>query len=142
MQIQQLSVSSLFGIFDHVIPLNMNERITIIHGPNGFGKTVMLRMLNGFFNSRYSVFMTIPFTKFRVDFDNGNGVEVLKNPEALEKSKKGEHINFDFYELGKEKVSFPLKASRNTLDPKVLKIDIKLYISRYKSHISVSGSRS
>jgi len=29
-----------------------------------------------------------------------------------------------------------------TLDSKVLKLDIKLYISRYKSHTSVSGSRS
>jgi predicted ATP-binding protein involved in virulence len=117
MQIQQISVSSLFGIFDHIIPLNVDERITIIHGPNGFGKTAMLRMLNGFFNSRYSVFKTIPFTKFRVDFDNGNSVEVLKNSEALEKSKKKEYIiSFDFYELGKEKVSFPLRATKNTPD--------------------------
>ncbi|MEB3233399.1 MAG: hypothetical protein VKJ64_20490, partial [Leptolyngbyaceae bacterium] len=113
MQIQQISVSSLFGIFDHVISLNMNERITIIHGPNGFGKTAMLRMLNGFFNSRYSVFRTIPFTKFQVNFDNGNRVEVLKQAEASGKSKKRESISFDFYELGQEKVSFPLKASSN-----------------------------
>jgi predicted ATP-binding protein involved in virulence len=38
MRIQQISVNGLFGIFDHVIPLNMDERITIIHGPNGFEK--------------------------------------------------------------------------------------------------------
>lgn len=114
MQIQQISVRSLFGIFDHVIPLNRDERITIIHGPNGFGKTAMLRMLNGFFNSRYSVFRTIPFTKFRVDFDNGNSVEVLKNPEALDKFKKRENIIFDFYELGQKKVSFSLRAIKNT----------------------------
>ncbi|NET60165.1 MAG: excinuclease, partial [Symploca sp. SIO2E6] len=70
MRIQQISVSGLFGIFDHVIPLNMDERITIIHGPNGFGKTVMLKMLDGFVNSRYSVFRTIPFSQFKVEFDN------------------------------------------------------------------------
>ena len=58
MKIQQISVSGLFGIFDHVIPLNVEDRITIIHSPNGFGKTALLRMLNGFFNSRYSVFRT------------------------------------------------------------------------------------
>ena len=116
MQIQQISANGLFGIFDHVIPLNTNERITIIHGPNGFGKTAMLRMLNGFFNSRYSVFRTIPFTKFRVDLDNGNSVEVLKTSEALEKGKKREHISFDFYEFGLEKVSFPLKAAKSPPD--------------------------
>ncbi|WP_353259232.1 hypothetical protein [Prochlorothrix hollandica] len=90
MQIQQISVSDLFGVFDHVIPLNVDERITIIHGPNGFGKTAMLRMLNGLFNSRYSVFRTIPFTKFRVEFDNGSHVEVVKSPENSGKSKKRE----------------------------------------------------
>ncbi|MEA5619582.1 AAA family ATPase [Cronbergia sp. UHCC 0137] len=116
MQIRQISVTDLFGIFDHVIPLNMDERITIIHGPNGFGKTAMLKMLNGFFNSRYSVFRTIPFTKFRVDLDNGNSVEISKNSEALEKGKKRENISFDFYQLGLEKVSFPLKATKSSPD--------------------------
>ena len=116
MQIQQISANGLFGIFDHVIPLNMNERITIIHGPNGFGKTAMLRMLNGFFNSRYSVFRTIPFTKFRVDLDNGNSVEVLKSSEILEKGKKKEQISFNFYESGLKKNSFPLNAKKNPPD--------------------------
>ena len=109
MQIQQISVNKLFGIFDHVIPLNMDERITIIHGPNGFGKTAMLRLLNGFFNSRYSVFRTIPFSQFQIDFNNGDRVEISKNPETPDKQKKREQISFDFYELGQEKTSFLLK---------------------------------
>lgn len=88
MRIQQISVSGLFGIFDHVIPLNMEERITIIHGPNGFGKTAMLRMLNGLFNSRYSVFRTIPFSNFRVEFDDSSSVEVVKNSDTLKKKKE------------------------------------------------------
>jgi len=116
MQIQQISVSGLFGIFDHVIPLNMDERITIIHGPNGFGKTAMLRMLNGFFNSRYSVFRTIPFIRFRVEFDNGSSVDVVKNPDNSEKTKKRDHINFDFYESRAQKVSFALKGTNNPAD--------------------------
>lgn len=116
MQIQQISVISLFGIFDHVISLNMDERITIIHGPNGFGKTAMLRMLNGFFNSQYSVFRTIPFTRFRVDFDNSNSVEVLKSSEASEKLKRREQIKFIFYESGQEKDSFSLRKTLKTSD--------------------------
>ncbi|MEA5515978.1 ATP-binding protein, partial [Nodularia sp. UHCC 0506] len=113
MQIQQISVDGLFGIFNHVIPLNLDERITIIHGPNGFGKTVMLRMLNGFFNSRYSVFRTIPFVKFRVEFDNGSRVEVVKTSETLEENKKREHITFDFYQPGLPKNSFSLSKTKN-----------------------------
>jgi predicted ATP-binding protein involved in virulence len=46
MRIKQISVTKLFGIFDHVIPLNLDERITIIHGINGVGKTSILRLIN------------------------------------------------------------------------------------------------
>jgi len=59
-RIKQISVKGLFEIFDHVIPLNIDERITIIYGLNGFGKTAILRILNGFFNSQYSELRTIP----------------------------------------------------------------------------------
>jgi predicted ATP-binding protein involved in virulence len=61
MQIQQISVTDLFGIFDYVIPLNITDRITIVHGPNGFGKTAMLRLLDGFFNSQRSAIEDIKF---------------------------------------------------------------------------------
>jgi predicted ATP-binding protein involved in virulence len=81
----------------------MDKRITIIHGPNGFGKTAMLRLLNGFFNSRYSVFRTIPFSQFQINFNNGDRVEISKNPETPENQKKREQISFDFYEMGQEK---------------------------------------
>lgn len=70
-RIKQISVKDLFGIFHHVIPLNMDERITIIHGPNGFGKTIILRLLNDLFSHRNSTLRAIPFSEFRVEFENG-----------------------------------------------------------------------
>jgi predicted ATP-binding protein involved in virulence len=79
MQIQQISVTGLFGIFDHVIPLNMADRITIVHGPNGFGKTAILRLLNGFFNSRYSVFREIPFNHFQIVFESETIIDIVKS---------------------------------------------------------------
>lgn len=94
MRIKQISVSGLFGIFDHVIPLNMDERITVIHGPNGFGKTAMLRILNAFFNSRYSDLRTIPFSKFCVEFDNGSNVEIIKSSNSSEEIENNFVINF------------------------------------------------
>jgi predicted ATP-binding protein involved in virulence len=106
MKIKQISVDGLFGIFNHVIPLNIDERITIIHGPNGFGKTAMLRLLNGFFNSRYSVFDSIPFSIFRVEFDNLNCIEIAKIPEDSRKPKKRNQITFNFYQSNLEKESF------------------------------------
>ena len=88
MRIHKISVTNLFGIFNHTIPLNLDERITIIHGPNGFGKTILLRMLNGLFNSRYLELVTIPFSEFRVEFDNGEQLVVTQSIENTSKTKK------------------------------------------------------
>lgn len=109
MRIQQISVSGLFGIFDHVIPLNMDDQVTIIHGPNGFGKTVILRMIDGFFKSQYSVFRNIPFSKFRVEFDNSSSVEIAKNYNNTENQQ---NITIYFSEKDSQTVSFSPKSRK------------------------------
>ncbi len=76
MRITKISVKKLFGVFDHEIPLNQESRITILHGPNGVGKTVLFRMLDGLFSSKYSVFREIPFERFCVEFSNGHALAV------------------------------------------------------------------
>lgn len=82
MRISSVSVRGLFGVFDHRIPLNLDERITIVHGPNGFGKTVLLRMLYGLFNARYSDLLKIPFHDLVVAFDTGVHLHVSKAPNS------------------------------------------------------------
>ncbi len=118
MRIKQISVNGLFGIFDHVIPLNMDDRITIITGPNGFGKTAILRIVNGFFNSRYSELRTIPFSKFKIEFDDGSDVEIIKNNENQKESQKN---NLIFQ--SKENI-FPLEAIKIRFDIVNSRLDI------------------
>lgn len=108
MRIQQIYVSGLFGIFDHVIPLNMDERITIIHSPNGFGKTAILRILNSFFNSQYAELRAIQFRNFRIEFDDNSNIEIIKNAENAEELEKN-NIIFNFYQPDLEPASFSLK---------------------------------
>ena len=72
MRITEISVTSLFGIFNHTIQLNISDRITIIHGPNGFGKTIILKMLYGLFNDTYDELREIPFDSFQVKLENGD----------------------------------------------------------------------
>ncbi|MBD2579750.1 AAA family ATPase [Oscillatoria sp. FACHB-1406] len=98
MRIEKISVKGLFGIFDHVIPLNMDEQMTIIHGPNGFGKTAILKMINGLFNCQYSIFQNIPFLEFELQFDNDNRIRVSKDKERHNKAKKKNQILCEFYE--------------------------------------------
>jgi hypothetical protein len=72
MQITKVSVTSLFGQFDHVIPLESPDRVTIIHGPNGFGKTVMLKMIASFIEGKPDIFKRTPFDKFSVTLSDGS----------------------------------------------------------------------
>jgi predicted ATPase len=82
MKIKQLSVQKLFGMFDHVVPFNLGERITIIHGSNGLGKTALLRMVNCFFSGKYSELREIPFSVFRIDFDNDSALQITRKDDG------------------------------------------------------------
>lgn len=114
MRIKQITVKHLFGIFDHTINLNMEERITIIHGKNGFGKTSILRLVNGFFNLKYSDIRAIPFQKFTIIFDDNSFVDVVKaSTSNNKKSNVRPKIDFNFTSSDqKEKLTF----SPNLLD--------------------------
>jgi predicted ATP-binding protein involved in virulence len=92
MRITKIFVEKLFGVFDHEIRLNIADRITIIHAPNGYGKTVILKMLNGLFNATYSDLRTIPYKSFNVEFDDGRRIKVQKHPQDNEQRQ----IQLDF----------------------------------------------
>ena len=81
MRITKVSVKGLFGMFDHEIPLNQESRITIIHGPNGVGKTVLMRMLHGLFNYEYEFVGRVPFQRLSIFFDD-NGIIHVKVLES------------------------------------------------------------
>jgi predicted ATP-binding protein involved in virulence len=100
MRIKQISVTDLFGVFEYVIPLNMEEHITIIHGKNGVGKTTLLKLINGFFQLRYSELRNIPFSHLKIDFDNEDYIKVKKaNKETPKKGKSesNERNRLTFY---------------------------------------------
>ncbi|NJK77295.1 MAG: AAA family ATPase [Microcoleus sp. SU_5_6] len=100
MRVSKIYVTKLFGIFNHPVSLNAEDRITIIHGPNGFGKTALLRLINGFFNSQYSELLSIPFAEFRIDFDDGSYLRITKQTIATTKPTVSNHendINLAFY---------------------------------------------
>ena len=83
MRIREFSVAELFGIFHHHVPLNLEDRITIVHGPNGFGKTVLLGMLDGLFNGEYAVFRRVPFREFQAALEDGRELRVHRFPSDV-----------------------------------------------------------
>lgn len=88
MRIRRVFVEKLFGFFNHDIRMNMDDRITIIHAPNGFGKTAILRMIDGLFNSRYSHLVAFPFGAFGVELDDGTLLRVEKQNASGRRGKR------------------------------------------------------
>jgi predicted ATP-binding protein involved in virulence len=84
MRLTKVRVTKLFGLFDHEIPLNREERITIIHGPNGFGKTIVLRMMAALISGLNAPFLEVPFEAFTIEYDDGR--RLMVEPVASEPS--------------------------------------------------------
>jgi energy-coupling factor transporter ATP-binding protein EcfA2 len=84
MRLVRVEVKKLFGLFDHAIDLRTDERITIIFGPNGIGKTVILRLIDDLFGGRYELFQKIPFEVFALYFENDIAVSIqaIETPQA------------------------------------------------------------
>lgn len=84
MRIQKVLIKGLFGRFDHEIHLNLSDRITIIHAPNGFGKTAILRLIANLFSSSNAALFSIPYSRLDVQFEDGGTISVIpqKGPEG------------------------------------------------------------
>jgi predicted ATP-binding protein involved in virulence len=91
--------------------MNLEDRITIIHGPNGFGKTALLRLIAGFFSNANGALRSIPFTELEIDFDKSRRIKVLK----VAKTKEGrvepitESMQFHYFD-GSRNHDFEIKV--------------------------------
>lgn len=91
-RIRSIKVTGLFGLYDHQVTLK-EDRVTVIHGPNGVGKTVLLKLTNSFLRGRYNEIVRVPFQKFEILFDDESvaRVHVEHEPNSTKKIR----ITFD-----------------------------------------------
>ena len=75
-RLQRVEVDGLFGLYDHCIDLELNDRVTFLHGPNGVGKTTVLRMIDAVLTDRFDYFSRVPFKRFLLRFDDKAELEL------------------------------------------------------------------
>ncbi|EQB2597503.1 AAA family ATPase [Aeromonas salmonicida] len=78
MRLTKIEITKLFGIFDHEIPLSYNGNVTIIHGPNGVGKTMLLKMISSLIAGRTALFERVPFHEFKATREDGTTITISK----------------------------------------------------------------
>ncbi|OIQ90473.1 hypothetical protein GALL_276120 [mine drainage metagenome] len=88
-RIEKIQVRGLFGLFNHDISILNRDRITILHGVNGCGKTTVLRMIDAICSSPIdtSVFQSVVFESFKVDLSDES--QVVVSHKALDESTQG-----------------------------------------------------
>lgn len=99
LRLQRVVVDRLFDIYDHDIHLKLEDRVTLLHGPNGVGKTVVLGMIDALLRRRLGYIRRIPFSRFFLEFHDGSTMEVAA---PAEKSGGDPHYELKLSTQGQE----------------------------------------
>ena len=76
--LENIKIKKLFGLFDYHITLDTSENITILTGPNGYGKTTILNIIYHFFNPQFSYFQKLNFESISFEFSENERMELTK----------------------------------------------------------------
>lgn len=68
MRLERITVRGLLKQFNYTIPLHADTRVTIIAGPNGYGKTTLLRLVDLFYKGAYDQLRDEPFEVLELSF--------------------------------------------------------------------------
>lgn len=77
MKLKKLIINGLFGHFNHVIKFK-DENITIVTAPNGYGKTICLKVIDAIFNRKLFFLCDLQFSSIELFTSNGI-LEIKKN---------------------------------------------------------------
>jgi predicted ATP-binding protein involved in virulence len=138
LKIKSISIEKLFGQFDYTIPFN-DEGITILTGPNGYGKTTILNMVYSIAKLTLNYFDTAKFDNIFVEYDDGYRLDIPKNdsghvifPNDLSELKN-KYLNKVYY-IKDQRLQPDIKIKNDGEDRSFIKIprnSIVLTVEKY-----------
>jgi len=78
MDLQSVKIQKLFEQFDYDISLNHKGGITILTGPNGYGKTTILNIIYNFFKQNFFFFKKLNFEVITFNFSENKSVSITR----------------------------------------------------------------
>jgi ABC-type transport system involved in cytochrome c biogenesis ATPase subunit len=79
MKIDAITITGLFDRFDHHINFDRAERVRIMHAPNGFGKTMILRIVNTLLSRPPRQLAHMPFRTATITFDDSSSLSAMRS---------------------------------------------------------------
>jgi predicted ATP-binding protein involved in virulence len=133
LRVIHIRVVGLFGLYDHDIPLNTDDRVTTIHGPNGVGKTVLLRMVKAALSGNYLGLLKIPFQIFELTLSDGSILGFTKTAHVKDQPGKDDIVaTGHLIKAGKVLDHFELNLDRKRLTTLAFRIAREvLWLSTY-----------
>lgn len=90
-RLKRLFIQELFGEDSHDIDISfrLDERVTVLHGLNGSGKTITLNLLYAVWEGWYTRLLDFPLTVMRLEFNNRRVLELRPERTPQENNKRG-----------------------------------------------------
>lgn len=124
LRVTNLRVEKLFGMYTHEVELRTKDRVTIIHGPNGVGKTVLLRLVAAVLSGNFTEVVKVPFRVFEVVLSDGSALGFERNTSAIREASDKEFIGACYLKRpGQESAKLELKASQVDLRRWAIRIE-------------------
>lgn len=74
-----ISIRGLYDLYDYEISFSEDEKLKIITGPNGYGKTSILKIINYLIGCKFWWFYFLKFREIRIDFKDGTHVAISRD---------------------------------------------------------------
>lgn len=121
--LNSIYIEGLYGLYNYTLDLTQGEdkRLKIITGPNGYGKTTILRLIYALFGKDTDVFYQIPFSEVVFSIDD-YFIKVVQTRSAIQPDEESdlpgdEEISIYFELDGNKdaKIDGPLELVLNTM---------------------------
>ena len=81
--ISKIRIKGLYDIYNYDIDFSKNGKVLILTGPNGYGKTTILQIINHFCQGKFWLFYYLNFQLIELSFDDGFSFAITKNGVQL-----------------------------------------------------------
>lgn len=95
MRLRSFEIKSLFGTFDYKFEIDTEQTIFLLTGPNGYGKTTILKIISELVSGNFYYFYSLPFDIVDLRFDSGDQVVITSKKDVSQSETIDTGLNPD-----------------------------------------------